>query len=429
MTEGVRSRSAWGRWVVAGVAAVFAVVVLAMAWYRADPAVSATDFRDFWENADHFRRTGRIAADLGVHNYLPVFTILMTPWSLLPVQPAAVLFVALSLAAFAWTVRVAAVGTCAGGGARAGPAATLLAVVLMSPYVYACAVLGNLGLLLAFCCVAARRRLERGQEAAAGVLLGAGVLLKLLPAVLVVYLVLTRRWRAALWAGAVVLVVGAGLPLLALGPRECLRQHIAYWDRAVVGHSAMQALTSERPAKANFSNIATAMVLRRLLSPVDASKEDGPPLFVNLTTAAPAVRLAVFGVLLAAIAAASVAAALTGGRGASRAEPDRWAYESWTCLALLTSPLVWTHYLPLAHGPLAMVSARALGGARGAAVARAALVLWGVGLASLAWPAARAAGGPLLAAAALWLACAWCAIAARPPRPRAATAAGDPVQK
>ena len=60
-----------------GVAILLAIVMLVMVAVRAE---SSTDFRDFWENALRFRETGEIAHDEGVHNYLPFFTIFMTPW-------------------------------------------------------------------------------------------------------------------------------------------------------------------------------------------------------------------------------------------------------------------------------------------------------------------------------------------------------------
>ena len=85
--------AAWG---------VYTAVILVVVANRAE---SSSDFRDFWENAVHFRQTGQIAADLGVHNYLPFFTIFMLPWSLLPLRAAIVLFTLLSLGLFAITGR------------------------------------------------------------------------------------------------------------------------------------------------------------------------------------------------------------------------------------------------------------------------------------------------------------------------------------
>lgn len=456
-------------WAVAwGVYALFCVVVLAMVWYRASPQSDATDFRDFWENAIHFRQTGVVASDLGVHNYLPFFTILMTPWGLLPLQLAAALFVALSLGMFALTVWMAEALLAprgapplvpAGRGDRelkyrrgdgertrplssreggwsnrdgAGPRpALLIAAALALPYVYACGVLGNVGILLVFLVVAAWFLIERGHPWVGGVALGLATLIKLLPAVLVGVLLLRRSWRAAGGAALTCLVLGVGWPLLALGPGVAWREHVAFYERAIRGHSAATTILVDRPIKANFSNNAVPIVLRRLLTPVNAGKHD-QELLVNVADLPRVGVLATYFALIGAIVTLSVLPPLWKRRkgGAARVpheddgpEAARWQYASWCCLMLLASPLVWTHYLPLVYWPLAMLADRAdrVARERGRPCrwSTAALIAWLIATLLLVSPAARAAGALTAGVFVLWLACtalAWQAGRTRSPR-------------
>lgn len=385
-----------------------AAVILTMVWHR---AASSTDFRDFWENAVQFRQTGIIADDQGVHNYLPFFTIFMTPWGVLPLRPAAVLFVALSLGLFGLTVYMVEL-LLAGEAPRRSWRPVLIAVGLMLPYVYACGVVGNLGLLLLFLVVTTWFFVERGREWEAGIPLGLAVLIKLLPAVLILFFLMKRRWRVAGSAVAVILVLGIGLPLAAVGPMQTFRDHDGFRKRAIEAHSPYATLTSEKPLKTKYNNNALPMVLRRWFSPINAG-DDEPDrqIALNAVTLPGQTRLVVYAVLLAVFVLGSLLATLRG--------PRRWPPETvtgvralreqfgiWCCLMLLASPLVWTHYLPLVYWPLAVVADRAVRlwsmPGRRPWVETAGLLLWLGGVLLLAWPTARAAGAQLVGIAALW---------------------------
>lgn len=405
-------RSPWRGWRPLLIGA--GVYALGLAAYAAVRAESSTDFRDFWRTARHFRETGQMTDALGVHNYLPFFTIFMMPWSFVPLQVAIVLFTLLSVGLFAATVILTE--TLLNGGLPPRPrAATWLALGLAFAYVHSCGVLGAMGLLLLFLTVSTWFLVERRQEWAAGAALGLAILIKLLPGVLLIFFLLRQRWRVAGMALATVIVLGAGLPVASLGPERAWQAHREFYERAVVGHSARTTIMAEKPRKAKYSNNALPIVLRRLLSATDGDPKEGrAALLVNVAELPLEAIWWVFVVVSGTILIAGSAATIAGGmqwppESAADVERARLQFGIWSAAMLLLSPLVWTHYLPLAYWPLAVLSDRLervhRAEGRWCRAAAAGLACWGAGALLLAWPAARAAGAQLLAVLAVWTAC------------------------
>ncbi len=391
---------------LAAAGAAYAVVMCAVVVLR---AWSTTDFRDFWQTAEHFRRTGQISFELGVHNYLPAFTILMTPWSLLPLEVALVCFTLLSLGLLAATVWMLERELVGGTAMRPSPA-TLAALGLLLPYVTSCSVLGALGLVLLFLIAATWHLAHRGRDELAGIALGLAAVIKLLPALLILYFLLVRRWRVAGAAVATAGLLGLVVPLLVLGAQPALELHGQFFREAVLGHSAWTTIYAERPRKAAFSNNSLPIVLRRLFSPVNGGKSETGELFVNLAHLPSSVIAALY-VALAAFFLIGSAAPLSGRIRSARPPPAaadhrRTVFAQWCCLMLLLSPLMWTHYLVLAYFPLLVLADRVVPAQRSpgrpCGVSLAALGLWLLGALLLAWPAARAAGAQLGSVAALW---------------------------
>jgi len=408
-------------------AAVYAAAIGVVAALRAD---GGTDFRDFWQTAQHFRQTGQISSELGVHNYLPFFTLLMTPWSVLPLRLAIVLFTLLSFGLLALTVVL--VETMLNGELASRPRpALLVAVGLMLPYVHSCGVLGQVGLLLLFLIVAAWFLAWRGREWMAGAVLGLATLIKLLPGLLLVFFLLKRRWRVAGAALAVAVICGLGMPLATLGWEETIAQHRGFYRRAVQEHGPRTTILRDKPRKAKYTNNSLPIVLRRLLSPVNGDPSDSDParkLLINFADLPRETIWIVYLALLTVLTGTSIA--LTAAR--ARAWPPRDAaaaatvhaqFGLWCCLVLMAAPLLWTHYLVLAYWPLALAADRAerdspaqpRDGPAGAATSagpwwpRAALLAWLGGAILLAWPAARAAGAQLWSVLFLWIFAAWLA--------------------
>ncbi|MBN2447479.1 MAG: DUF2029 domain-containing protein [Phycisphaerae bacterium] len=377
--------------------------------YDAVRAASTSDFRDFWFTARHFKDTGQITTDYGVHNYLPFFVIFMLPLSFLPLPVAAGLFTLFSLGLVALTV-VLIEALLNERLDRRPRRATLAALGLMLAYIASASVLGTVNLLVLFLIIAAWVLFEQQREWVAGIPLGLAILIKLLPGALVVFFLLKRRWRVAAATAIVLLVGGLGVPLASLGYQRTSDQMSGFVDRALVQHSARATLTADKPPKTHESNNALPMVLRRLCTPVgDHSQSAGWNVSVlNIPTGA---LLWVYFILLALILAISTFRTLAG--------PGKWPpadvasvtlvraqFGIWCCVMLLAAPLVWTHYFVLAYWPLTLLADRAqrteISRNSEHHAALAALLVWLVGVVLLAWPAARAAGAQLLPVFVAW---------------------------
>lgn len=391
--------------------------------YRArsvDRAEATLDFRDFWLTARHFRITGEIRDDLGVHNYPPIFTILMTPWSLLPLQPAAVLFTLCSIGLFGWAVLHLAHAL--KDHEYRGTRWALLAVF---PYIHATVVLGQVNLLVVALLLAAAAALLKRRECAAGVSVAAAAAVKIVPIVLLGYFLLTRRLRAAAGCVVTLLVLFVATPTLVVGPQETRALYARFREHAVAGHSARETIIADKPQKAKYSNLAVPMVFRRILTPLNADPgAESDPLHVNLADW-PRDR-----VWLAYIAFASVVGAATMAisllsffRPLSRHRNMRILplFGAWCASMLLASPMVWTHHLVMILPALyALVYCAVPRRIRGSPVdpqpdslvmrvALTTLLVWCATMLALIWPAARAAGVPMLGVLIVWAGCAWIA--------------------
>jgi len=395
-------RRDWAPWLAGW--AVFAAILTTILVLRAD---SSSDFRDFWRTAATYLETGEIRSDLGVHNYLPAFVLLMTPLALLPLPAAAVVFSAASFALFAlalWRLD----RLFAPPGTRGPSGATRAAVLLAAPYIASGGVLGTVGLCLVALILLAFTQPRGRDSLVAGAYVGIAAVMKILPAALLLMAAVQARWRLVLGGVAAIAVAGGLLPLACLGPAEFVTQHAAYVERAVSGHSAHTTIFAEKPPKANYSNNALPMVLRRLLSPLDARKGDeDPPILVNaLSLPAPAIFTSY--AAAAALVATGTLLATHRWRCARRRrsdapDGDALVLGAWCGVMLLASPLLWTHYLVLAIPALWALARRA--SAPRSVMPRAALLGWALGALLLASPHARAAGAQIFSVLLVWAAC------------------------
>ncbi|MBK8914222.1 MAG: DUF2029 domain-containing protein [Phycisphaerales bacterium] len=399
---------------------------LAMCVYLPIRAWTGTDFHDFWENARWFLHRGEVRFDLGVHNYLPFFTLFMAPWGILPLEVALNLFTLLSVGLLVCTALMADVilrddvqpphdllhhrdarGAAGARSRAAQPSLTLiLPLLLVAPYAHSTLTLGAVNILLLFLITSCWLLVRRGREWIAGVPLGLAVLIKLLPAALLPMLLLARRWRSAAAALGVMIALGAGFTLLVLGPERMAEAHQQFRGSALESHGARQTLSVEKPQKAKYSNVSVPIVMRRLLTPVNADPhEDRPGFLVNITDLPRESLWPIYAVMMASLLFVTLAATWRAGRSEAP-EPLNAALGAWIALMLLAAPLVWTHYLVLMHWPLAVAAHRLVETRRREGricrAAASALIVWIIAIAALASPHARAVGTATLAIAVVW---------------------------
>lgn len=196
--------------------------------------------------------------------------------------------------------------------------------VALAPFYVYLSWLGQVSQLIAFAYFVAWWALRRGREVTAGVALGAACTMKLFPAVLVLWLAITRRWRALIAAAAV--YVAAALVMTA-------RFGLASWG---VFFRAQREVANAWVA--NVANQSLHGVVQRLwASP--ACELPGP-------VAPEALALSVLlSIALLALAARRARASLD------------LSFAAFAVLSVLTSQWAWPHYDVLFVLPAMIVAA------------------------------------------------------------------------
>ncbi|HEY2524330.1 MAG TPA: glycosyltransferase family 87 protein [Candidatus Binataceae bacterium] len=282
----------------------------------------------------------------------PTFVMCFVPLTLLAPRPGFYVWTALNALSFLLAIVLLFRWT---PGLRRDPALALAAVILLFPPVVEHLAWGQNKMLVLLMFVLMLRWLERGRDAAAGLMLAAAALLRAFPLLLIGYLALMRRWRAV---GYTVLGLAAGgLLTLAL---------------AGVGSTMSFVLAptylTEQWREALPGNIALGPTIARMFW-----------YFFGLhlgTTLGWAQKIATLGAELALLGLAIKA---TVSRPADD-DPDGRLFMLWMMTAILISPTSWFYYLVLLAIPMVRVSAAA---ANDRTSARA---LWaGVACYTLAW--------------------------------------------
>jgi alpha-1,2-mannosyltransferase len=300
-----------------------------------EPALLFADFRlaYYRAGAQVIRAPHEIASIMGVEVHgltnIPIVAYLFAPFALLPVSTAALLFTLLGCAAILLTwrllVRLASLGTY--------ESAVLLFLLAASGPMWYGMREGNTSHFVLLAIVVAMGLMRAGRDFTAGVLLGAAAIIKLPLLLIGVYMLLRGRWRAAT-GGA---VACAGLALASL----------AWYERCVAPYSGA-ALTAY-----NVQSVPSTL----------ARIGEGPSALADWTIRPlrPAQRRTAQAIT-ALLCVAAVAASLR--RGAGKLGPARVVPRDVTfelefmmvlALAVLTTPLAWSHYFIFLFLPLAFI--------------------------------------------------------------------------
>ena len=378
----------WRILLIAGV-----VYALAMVVYPTVRLLDGSgDFLAFHKTARSFLHTGQITTEHGVRNYLPFFVLFMAPFGLLPGWLACALFNLLSIGLLVvclvmidrWLLPVRR-----GGGLVRIAVPALLAL----PFITAALVLGQVIIVVLFLLTLGWFLFEQKRDTPAGVCFALAALIKAFPAILILYVLLKRRWRVFGAAVGALVVFGALGPAVALGPQRAWGLHKQYWQRVVVGNSSLAMIEADKHRLLRFNNESLAVVVRRLLRQTDAAPKP-PPLYVNVVDWPPAAAQAAYLLLAGATLAGAVFVAR---RRSDRVPQQRLRFEfaMFLLVGLMLSPLVWVRYLTVALYPLCLLTVKLVEDGDAGRPNRVGLVVWIAWIVSiplLASPWCRAIG-------------------------------------
>jgi alpha-1,2-mannosyltransferase len=339
--------------------------------------------------------------------YLPIVPLVLAPLTAGGPSAAGLFWAAAQVAALGYSLRVLRRWTARAAGALAdhGVAVMGLAVVLALPAVYDAAKFNQLSFFVLALVLAGSATLEKGHSWRGGAFLGAAAVLKLLPAIFLIWLLLKRRWTASAGFLAAAVVLAVTPCLLVFGPARTVAYHREWWT-CNVGGDAVRGLVNPvlREHFIDHRNESIAQVIARLTWAEHPYRTAWQPLHWDAQTGQ------------------YVAYAVAGGLLLALAWSTRRPWPSWRSLSIVQlrteaatyamamlalSPLVRTYYLVWALPGLVLMARAALGGGTGATVdrtpatagggavryiGRAGLLVWTAGMAVWMWPTARLVG-------------------------------------
>lgn len=278
-----------------------------------------------------------VGFDLGKINHAtdpPTFVLCLEPLSLLSPRTGFWVWTGINALAFLAALVLLLRWTPGLGGEAAWIVA---AIVLLFPPIADHLVWGQNKMLLLLILVLMMRWMEQGKDAAAGLMLALGSLLRAFPLLLIVYLVLLKRWRVV-WYTMIGLAAGglATLALLGVG-------------RSFSFLHALNLLTERRWITLP-GNIALASLVSRVFWYFL-----GTPLGPAMEWVRRAASLAAQFIVLGFTIKATI-------RRPTEGDPDWRLFALWIMTAILLSPTSWFYYLVLLTIPMVEMSAAVLDG-------------------------------------------------------------------
>ncbi len=357
------------------------------------------DFHHFYLDAEYVWNHAALNPDLDHPDparrrqlpfYLPAVPLLLAPLGALGRTGAAVVWALLQAGSLAaalillrrWATELA-------GGSAESLRAALLAWLLAAPALFEAARFNQLSTPLLALLLFAFERLRKRRSRSAGALLGSAAVLKLLPAIFVVWLLQKRLW----WAGLGWAVGGASLALLpcllCFGPRLTWQYHAEWFDYNFRGAAATGM--TDPSLRAHFidhRNQSLPSVVARL-----CWREHPHPAPLRLASLSLETCRRV-GLAMAALLAAALLLA-TARPADQLSAPRRQAEFALYLLAMLIlSPLVRQYYLVWALPALQCLAGAAVhpAASRARRFGRAGLAVWVLGMLLWMLPAARLLG-------------------------------------
>lgn len=229
------------------------------------------------------------------------------------------------------------------------PPWAVLALLLLAAHAFQADLAhGNLNILIAFLVAAGLYGLTRARDLAGGLAIGVAAVLKLTPALLVVYLAWKRRWSAVGGSALGAALVAVVVPALVFGPTATVRLTQGWATQMIAPFARGESPRHDRVGHANQSLYAQ---VHRLLGDYQAIEEEPeyglPKVQVNLLELPPSTIRWVFNGLAVSLVGLTLLSASTPRE--DRRHLGHAAEVGAICLVmLLCSPRTWKHHYVLA---------------------------------------------------------------------------------
>jgi alpha-1,2-mannosyltransferase len=348
------------------------------------------DFSHFYLDARYVWEHGALNPDVRAFTrepgarqllfYLPAVPVVLAPLTAFGLQPAALAWAALQVASLGFVLRALR--------RWMTDRAFLVAVVVALPAIWDAARFNQLSFPILALLVAAVVALERRRCFEAGALLGLAAVIKLLPVIFVPWLLLTRRYVAAVGFVLAALVLALVPPLVAFGAEQTRAYHADWWAYNAQGASAGGLLNRDAPEHfIDHRNESISQVLARWTWPDHPWRAPWQPLALSATAVQQVSRGGALLLLLLLLTFTHGSRALT---STGRLRAEFAAY----CIALaVLSPLLRTYYFVWSLPALVLLAACAVETSRNARrLGLLGLLVWTGGMVAWIWPLPRLLG-------------------------------------
>jgi len=382
------SRQGLGLWQAAGWTLMILALLacLPIAWHRAMADRGGTDFPEYYAAGRYVLEHGTIKPHAMTAYYLPSIDVVWSVIAIPPLGVSVVLWYILGALSYFALLRAIDRYLPCHAEPRARRGALLAAGLLVLPLMLDQLCLGAFNGFMLWWMVAGLGRIEQGRWRSGAMLLGLAAWIKLLPLLGVAYLVLKRRFAAALLAVATLAVVNVALSVAVFGIDGSLEAHRQWWQRDAAGTTSQLLSYPEHLPEQRVTNQSLTVVLRRTLTRLGYPSDSHRDLVAWGTLSAGALK----GVYFTAVSSLLLAIAWYCRRRAEETPPEAQATE----IALIVLSTLWFTPIAPSYHPLAALPAIALLQSRRyfQPVGWSVAILWLIALGLHAAPLARAAG-------------------------------------
>jgi hypothetical protein len=364
-----------------------AVVLLAVfpwAMYRAEGDLGC-DLQEFIHGGEHVLSHRARHPYTALDRYLPSLDVACVLLTILPLSVTAALWYFFNVGTWFGLLRTVRDSLLPADDPAASSRGTMAAGILTLALAVDGFLIAAFHVLMIWLMVAGLAHASRDRHWKGGALLGLAIWLKLLPVLGAGYLLLKGKWRPAVIAVLLALVLDGVLSAAAFGWQGAWDAHVRWADWGAAGSIDRQMHGDTYINEDRITNQSLIVVLRRFLT----ARAGYPQL--AMADLSPMALLVVTGCAVMVLGAMVLRVLW---RPAGSLAPGDWAAEI-AIVVLCTvwlSPVVWSYHLTAAVPALAVVMA-------GSSESRKRVIslVWLVGMALFAVPLARAAGHMLWA--------------------------------